>query len=124
MQKGGPLFTFTLPAKAVSWNTLARKNHWYYTKAFDYWKDLTLGMANALKPKAPYNGPVRLIFEARWKGKRAHDADNILVKPIVDQLKDMGFFIDDNTFFIPEVVLRGSNCCNKDELVVTCERYV
>lgn len=124
MPQGKEFFRFTIPIKPTSWNALARKNKWVYKNHSDFWKKVTLYAARKHRPKKPYEGKVSLVFEAGWRTKRAHDCDNIFAKPIIDMLKADGFFVDDDTRYIPEVVLRGSTDQKEDSLTVICYAYV
>ena len=92
--------------KPLSWNVLARKNHWIYTKIFNEWKQATWIAATEAKIK-PHHDPVKLHVLASWKGKRRHDIDNIILKPVIDQLVSMGVFLDDRIGCIDEITIRG-----------------
>ncbi len=115
------LFSFEVAEAPMSWNTLARKHYWTFKQAFDRWKWLTSAAVSEISPP-PFEGPVRVVFEAGWKGRRRHDIDNIVVKPILDELKARGFFPDDDAAHVAEVVLKGSTGCQEDGLKVSCER--
>lgn len=123
MPKGGiELFRIIIPWAPASWNVT--RNRWKYCDIKDMWAMGINTWAGKDKPTARYDFPVRLIFEASWKGRRKHDVDNMFVKPIIDGLVRIGFFKGDDTEFIPEVVLRGKTGCKKDGLVIIGERYV
>mgnify|MGYP007071609768 CR=1 FL=1 len=124
MQTKRELFRFVIPIKATSWNTLVGANRWHCSRTRDFWKQATIYAARKLRPKQPYNIPVRLVFEAHWRTKRAHDCDNLFVKPIIDQLKMDRFFHDDSTRFVSEVVLRGLTDQAEDSLTVIAYEYI
>jgi Holliday junction resolvase RusA-like endonuclease len=62
--------------------------------------------------------PVRVLVEARYKGRMRHDPDNLYVKPILDALVDMGILPDDNGEVIKYLVLTARNGMESDEVVI------
>lgn len=114
-------FRIHIEEAPLSWNTLARKHYWTFKEAFERWKWLTVEAARKQPVKPVGEAKVRMVFTASWKGKRRHDIDNIVVKPILDQLRDMGIFPDDDAKHVVEVVLRGATGCAQDGLEIVCE---
>ena len=110
--------TFTIDMKAVSWNTLARKNHWTFSKVFHAWAEATYEAVKAARIVPVTQYPISIEVEAHWRHKRRHDVSNIVLKPIEDQLVTMGILKDDSLEYVTSVSFRGKTGCPRDELVV------
>lgn len=92
--------------KPDSWNILARKSFWTYKRTFEMWHSLTHAALQDVDAQ-PITGPVRLEVIARWKTKRKHDIDNILLKPILDAVVKCGILRGDDTGDIVEIKSQG-----------------
>jgi Holliday junction resolvase RusA-like endonuclease len=110
-----------IPMRAVSWNTLARKSHWLYTAAFKDMKENTLYVLRMHGRIRPFEKPVSISVHASWKGKRRHDASNIVLKPIEDLLVSEGILKDDDLTHVRSVTFTGENGCGEDRLRVTLD---
>ena len=107
------MISFSLDLRATSWNTLARKSHWVYTQVFDEWKQATWAAIVENKIQ-PIKGPVDITVTAFFNDKRAHDSDNICIKPLLDQLVTDGILEGDHLDIVRSVTLkarRGSKTC-------------
>lgn len=112
-----PLLALRIPLKPVSWNTLARKNRWTYTAVFGAWKRETYAVILENRPPR-IEGPVRIVVTGLFRTKRKHDPDNLLVKPVLDQIVAQGVLPEDNSAVVSEVVLRVRTGAPKDELLI------
>ena len=110
--------TILVPYKPLSWNVLARKNHWTYTRTFKEMAEATkYGERKGTMPKPP----VDIVVTCLWKGKRRHDIDSIVFKPILDQLVRDGLLPDDSLEYVRSVTYRGETGCDHDgyEIIIT-----
>ena len=108
----------TIPYKPISWNVLARQNHWKYTKMFNEMKQMTWYAIRAGK-KEVFTSPVHIYVHARWKQKRRHDIDSLCFKPILDQIVADGILKDDSIEYVKSVTYTGETGADKDEIIVT-----
>lgn len=111
------MISFRIMQKPESWNTLARKTFWAYKRVFEMWYTLT-GAALSEVDAQPVAGPVRLEVTARWKTKRRHDIDNILLKPVLDAMVKREILRDDGVNDIVEIKLRGLIDQSEDSLQI------
>jgi hypothetical protein len=112
-----PQNSLHIQLKPISWNVLARKNHWIFTSTFDEWKQATFKAARAAK-MLPAPGPCTVHVHAKWKWKKRHDIDALCTKPVFDQLVAMGIFPDDNLGFIKAVTFTGEIGADEDALIL------
>lgn len=111
-----------LDIKPVSWNTLARKSYWTYKRVFDELKEVTFQAVREQKIRK-YTCSIELYVNAGWKEKRRHDIDNIVLKPILDQLVEMEIIEDDSSKFIRHIHITGNNEQSQDSLVLEFRPY-
>ncbi len=111
--------SFVILTKPVSWNVLARKNHWTVTSMFQQLAQATLAGARLLRPIDPAHFPVEVVYRAEWMHKRRHDIDSLIVKPLQDELVRLHVFPDDSTPYVGRVSFEGQTGCGKDRYVVT-----
>lgn len=116
------MFLIRIPIRAVSWNVLARKSHWTYTRVFKELQEATLYALREARPVA-VTPPVRLIATAFWRGKRKRDISNIVLKPIEDMLVQLKILPDDSCDIITEVVLRGEIGAKEDMLILELQEF-
>lgn len=102
----GCMISFRIMHKPESWNNLARKSYWTYKRVFEMWANLT-GEALDRVEATPIGGVVWIEVTARWKSKRQHDVDNVLLKPILDALVKRGILAGDSLEYIAEIKIRG-----------------
>ncbi len=113
-------FKISIPVKPISWNVLARKNHWLYTKVFDEWKRATWAAVEEGRLRGiRFKGPVVISVECHWVQHRRHDVDSVVAKPVIDALVDMRVIPDDSLEFVREVRYSGQVGAGKDEMTVT-----
>jgi Holliday junction resolvase RusA-like endonuclease len=98
--------SFRIPHKPDSWNILVRKHYRTVMRVFEMWHSLTYAALRDIDAQ-PINGPVRIEVVARWKTKRAHDIDNILLKPILDTVVKYGILKGDDVRYVVEIKLQG-----------------
>lgn len=112
-------FWFIIPLKPISWNVLARKNHWLYTKVFNEWKQATWAAVKEAKlEKCRFSTPALIVIICRWKQRRRHDIDSIVAKPVIDALVGMGILEDDSLEYVFEVRYEGQTGAKADEMEV------
>jgi len=104
--------------KPISWNVLARKNHWKYPEIFNDWKTMVSYAIYATK-KTKFKNPVNIAIHAKWKEKRRHDIDSLMIKPVIDQLVTEGILMDDSLEYVQSVTFTGEIGAKVDELIVT-----
>jgi len=115
-------FVLTVPIKPISWNTLARQNHWKFSKVFHGLKDVAkLALLETWADKPKFTKPVTVRVNAHWKGGRRHDVDNVVVKPLLDLLVEERILEDDDSRCVRSVTLTGETGCDKDEYVIEIE---
>jgi len=110
-----------IPYKAISWNVLARQNHWKYTRIFNEMKQSTWYAIRAGK-KEVFTEPVEIHFHARWKQKRRHDVDSLVLKPVLDQIVTDGILKDDSIEYVRSVTYTGETGADKDEIVIEIKK--
>jgi Holliday junction resolvase RusA-like endonuclease len=108
--------------KPISWNVLARKNHWKYTEIFNEWKMATLAALNRWERGHGKVGlievPVNARYHASWKANRRHDIDSLCIKPVQDFLVERGILADDDLKHVKMVSFTGETGAVEDCLYV------
>ena len=104
--------------RAVSRNK-TNKKHWsYYFKEKEAIKQFIM-IFNKEEIKTYSNAKV--VIKAYYKGKRHIDVSNLDDKAYIDILMEMGFFKDDNAYYIPVVEKYVYPESGEDKLVLSVE---
>lgn len=119
IQEALMLQTFTISAKALSWNKLCTAHWRVYSRLANEWKYLALEAIQKAKIKPCTVFPIEVSIHCKWKAKRVHDIDSLYCKAICDQLVASKIIPDDSLEYIDRVAFSGETGCKKDEVIVT-----
>lgn len=110
--------------KPLSWNALARKNHWIFTKIANEFKLATWQAIkeSKFKPLRCDEYPLAISFHSRWKYRKRHDIDSSYGKAIFDQLTISKIIVDDSLEYIKSVTFTGETGADKDEIILTMRK--
>ncbi len=113
--------TLIIDIKALSWNALARKNHWIFTKIANEFKLATVIALRKAKfePICHDEYPLAISFHSRWKQRRRHDIDSCYAKAVIDQLTLSKIIVDDSLEYIKQVTFTGETGAERDEIILT-----
>jgi Holliday junction resolvase RusA-like endonuclease len=111
--------TFLMERKPSSHNEIFRKHYRTVQKICDAWKQEAFYAVAFHKIKVVGSYPVHLTFHGLWRTKARRDADNIYVKPVIDQLVSIGILKDDDIAHVASVTLSGEVGYKEDGLQVT-----
>lgn len=112
--------TFIIPAKADSWNVLARKHYRVYMTVCQYWHLMTQQAIRNTKIKAVKKFPCQLKIHCKFKTNKSRDIDSIFAKAMVDTLVSEGILPDDNLKYLNGVNYTGElGTQEKDVIEVT-----
>ena len=104
-----------IPFKMPSWNIVARKNHWEYTKIFNELKTITKAYL-PLHQGAIKSFPVNIHVHCRWRLSHRRDVDAVLFKPMLDQLVTSKILPDDSTQYVGSVTYTGEIGADSDSI--------
>lgn len=122
MLEGGKeidMIELRLKLKPISWNVLSRKHYRAYMRVFWDWKMATnVAIRESSATKKVVSFPVDILVHARWRQKRRHDIDSLVVKPIIDQIVSSGILPDDSIKFVRSVSFTGETGAEWDEMII------
>lgn len=111
--------SFTIRAKAISWNKLCTAHWRVYSRTANEWKYLTIEAIQKAKIAPCTVFPIEVSIHCKWKAKRVHDIDSVYIKFLCDQLKASKIIPDDSLEYIDRVAFSGETGCKKDEVIIT-----